>query len=123
MVSFEFNKETGILESKFTGEVYLKEIVDYIITTKNDTTNPRSLKILTDATTADFKFSVEDLDTIIRENDKSLEKYDSIIDAIIVNSPKTTAISMLYKELEKNKKYKFNVFATKEVAITWLNNF
>jgi hypothetical protein len=30
---------------------------------------------------------------------------------------------MLYLELAKTNKYKFEIFATKDAAINWLNNF
>ena len=123
MVVSEFNSETGILESKFIGEVYLKEIIDYIISTKENNSYPRLLKIITDANQANFNFSINDLEEIIIENEKSLEKYDGIIDAIIVDNPKNTAISMFYKELKMNDKYKFEIFSTKKAALNWLKSF
>ena len=58
----------------------------------------------------------------MEENNKSLENYEGIIDAIIVDNPKNTVLTVLYKELAKSKKYKFEIFATKSAAITWLNN-
>ena len=45
------------------------------------------------------------------------------MNAIIVSDPNTTALSMLYQELEKNKKYRFNIFATKKASLGWLNEF
>lgn len=122
MVYTKFNFQTGVLESMFSGEIYLKEITDYIIATKENTSYPRKLKIITDARNAHFNFLPKDLETIIYENNRSLEKYDFIVDAIIVKSPQTTAISMLYKELTKNKKYKFNIFSTREAAFEWINH-
>jgi len=123
MVNTEFNQQTGILESKFEGDVHLKQILDYIIATKENKNYPRKLKIITDASHANFTFSVSDLDRIVTENEKSLEKYESITDAIIVDDPMTTALSILFKELEKNVKYKFNIFSTKEASHNWLNQF
>lgn len=120
MVSKEFNKTTGILAATYKGNVTLKEIVDYIIATKENNSYPRSLKILTDAAEANMNFSAKDLSVIAEENYKSLEKYDHITDAIILTSPKETALSMLYKELVKTNKYKFKVFSTKDAAIRWL---
>jgi hypothetical protein len=62
-----------------------------------------------------------DLKVVVEANLKSLEQYNYIIDAIITDNPKETAFSMLYKELSATKKYKFNVFSTREAAIEWLN--
>ena len=122
MVNVEFNYKSGILETTFKGEIYLKEIIDYIISTKENKSYPRILKIITDSRNANFNFTINDLEAIISENNKSLEKYDFIIDAIIVDNPKETAISMLYQEIGKNVKYKFDVFNSKEAAIKWLAN-
>ncbi|MFD1293807.1 hypothetical protein ACFQ5N_08170 [Lutibacter holmesii] len=123
MIISNFNKQTKILETEFTVDVSLNEIINYIIATKKNKTYPRLLKIKTNATTANFTFSIDDLEKIVIENRKSLEKYDFIIDAIIVEDPKTTVISMLYKELEKNKKYKFNIFSTEKAATMWLKEY
>ena len=122
MVIAEFNPQTGILDSKFVGDVTFKEIVDYIIATKKNKSYPGVLKILTDATKANMNFLPDDLGIIVEENNKSLEKYDYIIDAIVLSSPKETALSILYQEIAKNKKYKFKVFSTREAATKWLTN-
>ena len=120
MVTTNFNTKTGILESKFEGDINLTAIVNYIIATKENSAYPRLLKIITDATKANFNFSIDDLEIILDENYKSLKKYNYIIDAIIIDNPKNTAISMLYQELAKTNKYKFGVFSTKEAATEWL---
>ena len=123
MVTAKFNQQTNILESKFEGNVTLAEVVNYIIATKKNKSYPRKLKILTDSIDAIFNFSIEDLEIIVEENIKSLEKYNLIIDAIIIDDPKNTVLSMLYLELAKSNKYKFEIFATKSAAIDWLNNY
>ena len=122
MVLTNFNHQTGILDSKFEGDVTLKEIVDYIVATKENKSYPRLLKILTDATKANMNFSASDLSVIVNENNKSIEKYNFIIDAIVIESPKETALSFLYQEIAKNKKYKFQVFSTREAAKEWLKS-
>lgn len=120
MVLEKFNYKTEILETVFKAEVTLLEVVNYIIRTKENKIFPRTLKIITDSSEAIFNFSIEDLNIIMEENIKSLEKYDRIIDAIIVDNPKNTVLTMLYGELAKNSKYKFKIFATKEAALNWL---
>lgn len=121
MISSVFNDKLQILETIFLGDIYLKDIVQYIQQTKENFSFPRVLKILTDSRNAEFKFSLDDLETIIFENNSSLENYTQIIDAIIADKPKTTAVLMLYQELEKNPKYDFQVFSTKQAAENWLN--
>jgi hypothetical protein len=123
MIKSTFKNELNILETQFKNDVYVQDIINYIKATKENKRYPRTLKILTDASQALFKFSVNDLNTIISENNKSLEKYDAIIDAIIIDSPQEAALSILYQELAKNKKYYFNVFSTHEAAKNWLEEF
>lgn len=121
MVNEKFNIKTNILETDYIGEVSLTEVVNYITATKNNKQYPRVLKIISDARNAEFNFSIEDLNIIMEENYKSLKNYSGIIDAIIVDNPKNTVLTVLYQELAKTKKYKFEIFATKKAAITWLN--
>ena len=123
MVKTTFNQQTNILESQFKGDVFLNEILDYIQATKENTTYPRKLKILTDAQHAAFKFNVNDLKSVVTENNKSLNNYQAIIDAIIIDSPETAALTVLYQELARNEKYHFNVFSTQEAAVNWLETF
>ena len=122
MIVTEFNLEKGILESKFVGEITLTEIVNFRIKIKEKKTYPRILKIKTDISNANFKFSEDDLETIVIENDKSLENYNFIIEAVIAVNPQTTAFSILYQKLGENDKYNFNVFSTEKGASMWLEN-
>jgi len=122
MVLTEFNEKSGILHSKFDGVVSLLEVVEYIRATKNNTTYPRDLKILTDSREAIMNFNVDDLDVIVLENTQSIKNYDSITDAIVLDGAIETALSLLYQELSKLKNYKFNVFSTEKAALNWLEN-
>ncbi|MBC8375050.1 MAG: hypothetical protein H8E26_03325 [FCB group bacterium] len=120
MVKTSFDQHTGILHSTFDGNVTIVEIVDYIRATKNNSEYPRKLKILTDSEHAEMNFSPTDLNLIVEENYKSLERYTFIHDAIVVESPRVTAITMLYQELAKTNKYRFEVFSSRETALQWL---
>jgi hypothetical protein len=120
MIKTEFNHETGVLDSKYIGDIDLQQVVDYIRATKNNDSYPRTLKILTDATKANFIMQPEDLPVIVEENYQSIERYNYIIDAIVLASPKETALSLLFQHLSETNKYKFQVFSTREAACKWL---
>ncbi|MBT4295093.1 MAG: hypothetical protein HOD43_04735 [Candidatus Marinimicrobia bacterium] len=120
MVKTSFDQSNGILHSTFDGNVTIAEIVDYIRATKNNSDYPRELKIITDSEHAEMNFSPADLVQIVEENYKSLERYTFIHDAIVVDSPRVTAMTMLYQELVKTNKYKFEVFSSRETALHWL---
>jgi len=121
MVDIKFNQQVGIFEFRLVGNISLNELLECINFRNENTTYPRSLKMMIDATNANFTFEIDDLDIIAFENLKSLEKYDYIFDAIILDTPKNTALSILYKQLAKVINYEFVYFSTKKCAIKWLN--
>jgi len=122
MVKALFDENSGILDVRFAGDVSISELVDYIDATRSNKHYPRVLKILTDATHAEMNFSPADLEKVVAANFKSLEQYKSIIDAIVIDSPRETAISMFYQDLAKTNKYKFEVFSTRGIALSWLED-
>jgi hypothetical protein len=123
MITTQFNSEQGHLDSKFHGDVTIQEIIDYIYATKENADYPRHLKILTDGTEARMVFSAEAVPSIVKANNESLENYYSIIDAIVLDSERETALSEFYEQLSKAPKYRFRVFSTREAAIAWLGSF
>jgi len=123
MIEYKFNTESNILEANYIGEVTCDEVINYIHTTKNNHQLPRVLKIISDTRNGFFNFSISDLDAIVDANNQSLENYDTIIDAIIVDNPKNTVLTVLFKQLANTKKYKFEIFATRDAALNWLNHW
>lgn len=120
MISTKFNQQTGILETRYIGDITLKQIIDYIEATKNNCTYPRHLKILTDAGQANMLFGHKDIDAIVSANNESLKNYNSITDALIIDKPMETALTTFFKLLAENEKYTTKVFSTREGANLWL---
>jgi hypothetical protein len=123
MVSAKFNHRTAILESKFEGELTVKELMECSITIKENASYPRFLKELIDSKDAVVNFSSNELSLLAEEHHKIVEKYDYIVTAIILDTPKETAFAMLFQNLIKNNKSKFQLFSTREAATRWLNNY
>lgn len=120
MITTSFNKRKGILYTKYSGIITVFDIVEFIIDTKNNKQYPRNLRILSDAREADFLLNPEDLDIIINENNQSLKNYNFIFDAILVDSPKETALTVLYQKLSSTDNYKFELFISERKAENWL---
>ena len=118
----EFNPQTGIFDLKLKCNLVLKEIVGCIIAIHVNEANPRLLKRLIDATKANMKLSPCDITLTAEANSKSFEKYDLVVDATVLLSPKVTALAMLYQELMKSIRYRFYVFSTRQAAIRWLES-
>lgn len=110
MVFAKFNHQTAILESKFEGELTIKELVACSLTIKENASYPRFLKILIDSKKAIANFPSNDLSLLAEEHHKVFEKYDYIVTAIILDTPKETAFAMLFQNLIKNNKLNFNFF-------------
>lgn len=123
MIAVKFNQNEGHLDSRFHGDVTAEEIIDYINATRMNSEYPRYLKILTDATEANMIFSADALPSIVEANNQSLEQYEAIIDAIVLDSSREMALSVFYEQLSKAPKYQFRVFSTREAATTWLAGF
>lgn len=122
MVRTSFDSQLGILDTSFEENVTVDEIVNYIAATRLNRKYPRVLRILTDATTAKMDFSSTELNRIVAENFKSLEEYDQIIDAIVIDSPRVTAMSLLYQDLAESSKYSFEVFSSRQTAMKRLTS-
>ena len=123
MITVKFNSDEGHLDSRFHGTVTEQEIIDYINNTRENSSYPRYLKILTDGLEAQMEFTPDSLPKIVEANNRSLEAYDAIIDAIVLDGQRETALSVFYEELSKAPKYRFRVFSTRKAAIAWLAGF
>ena len=123
MVFAIFNHQTAILESKFEGKISVNDLVECSLNIKANKSYPRFLKILIDSKKAIANFSSNELALLAEEHFKIVEKYDYVVTAIILETPKETAFAMLFQNLIKNNKSKFQLFATREAAIKWLNNY
>lgn len=123
MITSTFNNELQILETEFNGDITAKAILDYLIAFKENNTYPRKLKSIIDTTRASIKFSYKDLKSFNEEKNKSLENYNIVFSAIIINSPSKAALGTLYGAMANNKKYTYKLFSTHEAALFWINSF
>lgn len=120
MIHEVFNPKTGFLESNWEGEVTLGQIIDYIRRTKENTSYPRKLKILTSTEKARLMLGVEELEEISKENKLSVKNYEVIIDAFVVDEALVAALSTMYQKVSAVKNYIFRIFSTREAAEEWL---
>jgi len=123
MISSHFNEKLKILETDFKDDINEADILKYLSSFRENTTYPRHLKTLVDASEANFIFSYRSLKAFNQARVKSLENYCIVVTAVIVNSPTTAAIATLYQALVRDKKYKYKVFSTHKAAKDWLNSF
>jgi len=123
MIITNYNQEEGILETIFEGEITVKDILDYIAISDFDKENPGVLKILSDGRNAHFNVSPAELNKIVEAAGKITSFHLYILDAMVVENPLDTAMTMLYENISPVTKYKVKVFSTIQSAREWLKNF
>ena len=123
MISSTFNNQLNILMTEFKGGITKEAISNYLTEFRENNYSQKKLKSIVDATNASYEFSFKDLSDLNKIKNKSLESYDMVIIAVIINSPATAAISMLFSAIANTKRYKYRVFSTYEAALFWVNSF
>jgi len=118
-IEFDFNSFDSILDVGLPANLKITDVQDYYKTIKNSDQYPQDLKILIDAEYTEFMFIPHDLDKIKEAVENTLESYASIKEALVTSKPVSTAIAMLFGEIEINN-YEFQAFYTQSAARKWL---
>jgi len=122
VIKYTYNKEIGILETIFEGEISSENMIEYIISIREDRELPEVLRIFSDTTNGKLKekFGFKNLKQFLEENKITLEKKEFVYDAYLISKPFEMALGMLYKALNNYSNYKFDVFSSRKAAIDWL---
>jgi len=121
MITKQFNHNSNILEVTYSGEIDIKQILNYQLEINLDTSFPRDLMILTDATNSKIILSTKEVDEIALAIEDLMKKYSLIKNAFLTDSPLPTALSTLYKlSVTSFPTYQFDVFSTKKAALKFL---
>jgi len=122
MITSKYNKELGLLETKFEGIISILDVVDYIKSLRENRNLPNGLKIFTDAINAGFEENInpKEIEILAKENFLNLEHFVFIYDVFVVSGAMEMALGQLYKEFSQADNYRFNIVSTKEAAIEWL---
>ena len=120
MISYEFNTELDILEVWYKGDISLVDVLEYGEMIRKDYSLPRDLKILTDATGANYTLSREEISELHTVMKEQIKPYDRVKTAVIQNKPRETALSMLVDIEGPISCYQHQVFSSRKAAIKWL---
>jgi len=118
-MEFDFSSFDSILDVKMPANLKISDVLDYYKTIKKSDQYPQDLKILIDAEYTEFMFIPHDLDEIKEAVEDTLESYTTIKEALVTSKPVSTAIAMLFGEIEINN-YEFRAFYTQSAARKWL---
>lgn len=121
MITSHINRDTGIIETTYEGNVTFEDVMDYIAELRNVEKYPKKLLILSDSVRGRFNFTEEEDQLIAGIVRQYAPSFELIRDAIIIDDPRTTAYSVLYRNTSLSiPNYQFEIFSTREAAITWL---
>jgi hypothetical protein len=121
MITSHINRDTGIIETTYEGKVTFGDIVNYINQLRNIEKFPKRLLILSDSVHGRFSFTSEEDQQIAGLVKQYAPLFEQIRDAIIIDDPRTTAYSVLYRNASAFiPNYEFEIFSTRQAAIDWL---
>lgn len=120
MIEYKFNQKIQVLEVSYKGEITLSDLITYGENIKNDKSLPRDIKILTDATSANYQISPTDVEEMLKLLKEQVKPYKSVKSAVFHNKPHETAISYLVDNGKSIPNYKHKAFSSREAALYWL---
>jgi hypothetical protein len=120
MINYEFNIDLQILEVYYLGDINLSDLMDYGEMVRQNNSLPRDLKILTDATTAIYKFTPAEVTILFDALVEQIKSYSTVRTAVIQHKPLETALSFLVDSQEPIESYEHKVFSTRRAALDWL---
>lgn len=121
MVTFNYNKKKGFLETFFTEKTTQEEIIDFLKSISEVDTFPMNLRILIDSTKGSLSLHPGQLYQILDENVKLFSHYNTLKVAIVLDRPIDTALAVIYTRLIQLENYQFQVFNTIAAASVWLS--
>jgi len=120
MIGMSYNEELDLLEIIYQGDIALDDILEYGKKIKNNKYLPRNLKMITDATKANYLFSPEEIPIIAQALKDNTEHFESVKSAIIQSKPIETAKSIIMQQENVTPHYQHKIFYTRALAIEWL---
>ncbi len=112
MVHIEFDSKIQVLNCIMTETIGVDDIIDFIETLISVDYLPPKLKMLVNMLNAQVMVDIKDLQQIIAAHNELFKNHESIKHALVMDTPKSTAIAMYYKELNAHNNYFFKVFST-----------
>jgi len=120
MIKYSFDSKEQIMYVNFSGTVSFEELLDHVSPKENRQNYPKRLKILTNSARAKIDIKPTELKLIKAQLLETIKSFDKVYDAFVVEGPFETALSMMYMDVGKNRKYEFKVFSSLEGAMAWL---
>ena len=120
MIRGKLHEDHQLFEVHYEGDIYVKDIVDFINDVVEKDNLPQRVKTITFATEANFKFKHSDLGPVVGAANRISKKFESFREAFIIDSPKSSVLVTTFKLMNSGtKNYRMEIFSTPEAALRW----
>jgi hypothetical protein len=122
MYSISLNYHESITKVVLAGDITLEDIEQLSVKLSKSITKTNNL-LLTDAREAKFNFGIDNLNILtgfIDKLNKNIDPDNLVFEAILTDTPKESAITILFNLEKKSYNHVYNIFSTEIAAINWL---
>ena len=121
MITFSYNNELGVLQTKTGGDLSIDEILGHYNEIRQNTSYPRDLKVIIDCRSTRLAVKLDDVTRIIEAAKSTIPKYKRLREAILITAPYETVVATLFEQNARFKNYHFRLFNSENAALQWLN--
>ena len=123
MIQTTIDRETGIIWSVVKGtitkEVLINKMIEIRFAAGHNVSSIKVMNIFEDASTELTPEEIREVWMLVEQNSTHLT---NIRGAMIANTPRETALSMVYADTaNKSEAFNIKVFSTAAAALKWLN--
>lgn len=121
MITYHFNKKLNIVEATYSGKIFIQDLLEYGEKIAVDPDLPRdSLSIFTNVSRAEYEIAPVDYPQLVDALRSHVKGFNLVKASFLQETPRQTALSMLFGMELSIPNYLHKVFSEKEPAIEWL---
>ena len=123
MISFDFNPDKGIYFVKYDGLIAMHDMLEYMRTFTEFTSEVKEIKILEDARQGSITSDFTDIDVVMENFIEYSKHREMVVIATIQDKPVETALNLLFQSKLDLPNHHYKVFSTEEAALKWIESF
>ncbi|RCW38342.1 hypothetical protein [Marinilabilia salmonicolor] len=121
MITYHFNKDLNIVEAAYSGKILIQDLLEYGEKISGDPELPKGiLRIFTDVSGAEYEIAQADYPKLVDALRFHVKDFKFVKAAFLQETPRQTALSMLFGNQVNIPNYYHKVFSYRDAAIQWL---
>ena len=120
MIHYNFDKRRQVLNCTMVGTITVDEVVVFIESIIKADFLLADLNMIIDMLDCEVLFQLNQLQKIADVNNRLLDRYLFVKQAIVLDKPLDTAMAYYYKQLSMQGNYMLELFTTIEAANKWM---